>query len=249
MRIFRFSVLATFAFSLTACDPNRSKVPGVDAVLPGGFNCALSATDFDPPGVVFRVSQGKRFYVKNFEESLTTTRRAIVTGEFTRAMSANAGLLGKFLSLGETNPIGLQLGTDVERRVTFRLADAVNEISTDVDRQEIIEWFRGYEDRDRRSSYYLVRDAISASKIQIQLSSELVSSLGGSAELKTYAANGSGSLKYSADSDYQLVKSLGDPMRVCIKVEKLDRKRTGASTHEYTLVPVSEYEDLGADRG
>ena len=153
---------------LTACivQPNLSDVQG--KVVPKGFTCSVAPSEAYSPGYVYRVdSSGAELLVSDLSTEVPTFSYGVVLPSYDASLSRDAGLKFSLLGGSGTNEASLGATGSSSSRVSFQDGRLV--LMTDTATDALLTRLSSELTPKTGSRYYVVRDAIRASGIDLRI--------------------------------------------------------------------------------
>lgn len=183
-----------------------------------GFVLAPIPTTADPPGTVFRIApSGVRFDVADLSSRLPHHLADVALADFTSSRTVNAGSLLRFLTRAKVDA-----GVWAARTITFRVRGTKKESTQDAEIDAVVRQAFPVGTLKRPGEYFIIRETISATSVDYDLSNEMLAALGGEAQL-TAALKGNANLKVTASGGRQLHQNFTKPHRIFYKLEELIR--------------------------
>lgn len=173
-------VLVYAALALSACGNNGSTLSAPrSAFLPNGYLCSSTPSTAFSPGFIYRLdSAGGRLLVADLSNEAVTYNYRAALGTYDASLTSSSGLE---FALSPTASIAVganvSTGSSSKSKLTFRNGRFA--LMTDSDEEKLIESLSGRVSTRPGSRYFLVRDAIQATGIDIQLSNGDEATLGG----------------------------------------------------------------------
>lgn len=222
---------AVSVFLLVGCIDDREVrevTTAMEKQLPAGYQCLVSPTSFDQPGVVFGIDRlGVKDYLIDLSHAVKKRTDVVAVGSYTSTRALSANFVAKMLSEfnPETPPLNVHATGEKKGTLTVQLLPPLlQEITLQVDTKPVIEWFKSFvssdEGYDPRTRYFLVREAILAGGTKYKMDDSLISDLGGQAKLTQYASV-TANLKGNDTNGFSLDQNFPQPLRVCIKPQAL----------------------------
>lgn len=219
----RTSLLLLLIAALTAC--GTTDPPAPPAI--GQYSCLQVPSGFEGPGTIMRRDgAGNLFLVYNLLgdaalRNAVYTAQNVQTAAATRtgaeAASLTMGLLQQLLPGFSANIVGEAQG-QWAGSVTYTGVDEHRTYDDPMHRAALA-WMQTAS-RVPGSDYFLIRDALSARSMTMELSAQQVSSLGLDAVLER-AASGRANVSLTRGATYRLTSDFSTPLFVCITRERL----------------------------
>jgi hypothetical protein len=192
-------------------------------------------TSFDQPGTLFRIDNNnvkytaKLFNNKEFE----IHKGKFKVGKLKIYKEANIALLAQASLTKQMHEMNIDTDIQIsgnaifskENYLTVDFRNTSKELIDDSAGDVVLAWFKEHPPKPN-NTYYLVREAVVCSDIKIELSKNIVNSLGGDAKLEELA-NANADFKRNNYGEYSLESHETPPLRVCIKAEKIIVKSSG----------------------
>lgn len=217
----KFSSLVCTTLVLSACvNSGLTPVASRSAFLPNGYLCSSTPSTAFSPGFVYRLdSAGERLLVADLSSEAVTYIYRAALGTYDAALTSSGGLefaLGPRATVAARSEISA--GSSSKSKLTFRNGRFA--LMTDSDEEQLVESLLGRISERPGSRYFLVRDAIQATGMDIQLSSGDETTLGGELGIEkvvTLTPNAeikrTGSANVSADFD--------EVLNVCVRAVEI----------------------------
>lgn len=212
------SALAT-PFSLGSTQESI-ETHAVGSVLGEGVQCLLAPSTAYQPGTVFRIDQHHVSYLVDqpFADKIPTRQEEATLGFLSGRANVSLNELAWLLqvqSLVHTNA-----SSSAVRPIDVRFEDVTWESIDDAQIDTAIKWFAGYPHKREGSEYFVVKEAWKVGSMRMKLTLHLASDLGGEGSVAQLLKTNDG-LKYEPAAQYSLSEVFPEPLRVCIKPERL----------------------------
>jgi hypothetical protein len=207
-------------FSLGAKPESIETHAAVGSVLGEGVQCLLAPSTAYKPGTVFRIDQQHVSYLVDqpFADKIQPRQEEATLGSLSGRADVNLNVLAWLLQVPRL--VHTNVSSSATRPIDVRFEDVTWESTDDEQIGGVIHWFAGYQHKREGSEYFVVREAWKVGAMRMKLPVNLASDLsaGGSVAqlLKTNYE-----LKYEPAAQYSLSESFPEPLRVCIKPERL----------------------------
>jgi hypothetical protein len=210
----------------------------VGSVLGNGVQCLLAPSAAYKPGTLFRIDQGHVGYIVDqpFADKIHTRQEEAILGFLSGRAEVNLNVLAWLLKVEQLAHEDT-LWSAV-RGVDVRFEDITWESTDDAQIGMVINWFGGYQHKRADSEYFVVREAWKVGSMRMKLTMHLASALGAGGSVTDLLKTNYG-LKYEPASQYSLSESFPEPLRVCIKAERLVWQ-TGQGAGVYHTEPVRD---------
>ena len=195
-------------------------VPKLDGQFSEGFRAFPSARNFDPPGRVFRIKDGVVYGVTTLAVVIEEGDEQTPYLRDSRTFSL-ASLLDAFGIAGGDIPITMK--ADLSKTAVFEVASTRGRrewISDDAGlRAKLSDKFKSIE-VDKGSTYYLIRETISAKEVSYRTSANFLATLNARADLEKLL-KGQGDLKVESGNEVSLIQKFSSPLRIWYKAETI----------------------------
>lgn len=208
---------------------------GAQTIAPDkGFVLVPIPTTADPPGMVFRKDRSVvRFDVADLSGRLPQHIADVALPDFTITRSVKASLFARILGKRLVDAAAESGGI-----VSFRVRGATKESTTDAEIDRVLRQAFPTGSLPRLGEYFIIRETISATSVDYELSNELLAALTGSAPLTT-AVSGRANLRITSADGRKLQQTFKTPHRIFYKIEKLVPPPAHANAAPLTRASVS----------
>ncbi len=226
-------------FSLGAA-PGSVGMHTVGSVLGEDVQCLLAPSTAYKPGTVFRIDQQHVSYFvdQSFTDKIPTRQEEATLGFLSGRDDVNLNVLAWLLQVQQ--PANPNTSWSAVRGISVRFDDVTWEHADDAQIDTVVGRFAGYQHKREGSEYFVVREAWKVGSMRLRLTTGLASDLGveGSSIPKLLHANYE--LKYAPAARYNLSESFPEPLRVCIRPERLVLGSDGRGARAYRTEPVRD---------
>ena len=212
-----FRVLATgILLLLSGCVNEPLTVPS-NQIVPAGFVCDLSPSEAYSPGYVYRLDKaGARWLTEDFSPSTKPRQYSAIFGSYNAEVTYKAGIVANLLS-----PVGsVEAGVGSSRVSKVTFSNAAFLMLTDVQEEELLSTADRVIKPRTGSRYFVVRDAIRARGIDIELSASNEARLGGEATIAN-AVKLTPNLSLVRSKSLTIKGEFSSPLNVCIRAVEL----------------------------
>lgn len=211
---------------------------GASRILDRGWQYYFTPTTLEPPGTVFRIdAEQRRYLVDVLPVEIQVGEEAF--GEHTESVTANLGILARFLGLKNVNVEATAAKTE---RLVFKMEKPEREVVDDQDLDKVLRPF--LDDLEYRvdNRYFVIRECRKASGITHHLSGSQVDDLGGEASLTDMVSLEGTLFKADRSGEFLLQSKFDKPMRVMFLPEEIKPVSAGLAGEQPELgrVPVTE---------
>ena len=217
-------VLATLSalavpFSLSA-KPESMETHAVGSVLGDGVQCLLAPSTAYKPGTVFRIDHQHVSYLVDqpFADPIHTRQEEATLGFLSGRADVNLNVLAWLLQVPRL--VHTNASSSAMRPINVRFEDVTWESTDDPQMDTVIHWFASYPHKREGSEYFVVREAWKVGAMRMKFTVDLASDLGAGGSVAQLLKTNYG-LKYEPAAQYSLSESFPEPLRVCIKPERL----------------------------
>lgn len=218
-------VLATLSalavpFSLSAKPESIDPHAAIGSVLGDDVQCLLAPSTAYKPGAVFRIDQQHVSYLVDqpFADKIHPRQEEATLGSLSGRADVNLDVLAWLLQVPRL--MHTNVSSSAIRPVSVRFEDVTWESTDDEQIDAVINWFAGYQHKREGSEYFVVREAWKVGAMRMKLTLNLASDLSEGGSVAQLLKTNYG-LKYEPAAQYSLSESFPEPLRVCIKPERL----------------------------
>jgi len=209
---------------------------GAQTIAPDkGFVLEPIPTTSDLPGTVFRVDPlGNRYDVADLSGRLPPHVADVAVPDFTMTRSVNAGFFARFLTTVKlVDAEAAKAGT-----VSFRMRGVKKESSRDAEIDSALLRAFPIGSLRRPGTYFIIRETISATTVDYELSNELLAALTAGVQFRK-AVSGNANLKITSSDGRKLQQTFKTPHRIFYKIERLIPRPAVASAARLTRASVA----------
>ncbi len=186
-------------------------------MLPPGWQFYSNPTALEQPGTVFRIDRsGHRYIVKVLAVATMTGREAVGKSDKTIETDVNAlariwNIVGKLKGSASGN---------FRAKVKFSMIGTEREVTTDFAIEEVLRSFTKKVAYKKDNRYFVIRESMSATEIDYELSNNFLAQLGGEGTFKAMFS-GQGSVSFRKGNEYILEQKFPSRMRVLFLAEEI----------------------------
>lgn len=191
--------------------------------LGAGWQCLATPSGLNRPGFVYRLDpNGVLWSVADFSSSFSVKAVPAALQNISSSTSSSLGAIASLLNIaGLLAPatISGQGTTDYSMRVVVGSVTLESTMDSDPERDAVRSWFAGFP-KESGSKYYLVRDAYVTKELAFELADATRAALSADAGYRGLV-DGHVNLERLSTTAQGLIRSFDEPIRICIKPERL----------------------------
>ena len=221
-----------------------------DKVAGAGFQCPVMPSGFYRAGTLFRVEDRVPEIVKRSEgdPTIKVFSEPASMGSFAQTRAWDTHALLELIGLNIKPEVGVRVTTQAALTYDVTKLEGTDDDTVDqVTNRFQADVRKGVHTLRPNAKYYIVREAILAQAVDVDLRHDDGESIGGAVTLKKIAEIGA-SVSTTGNSKFIFKKRFATPLRVCIKPERVFSRLNASGGTDLDHRPLAKGEalDIGA---